>query len=90
MSNLAQDYQRSIPWIKSKIFDYEPPEITFNPRPVVIVCDATFYGKRKDHLGTLVFKDITSNEILIWKHIDTETVEDYGVPLEGISNYFII
>jgi len=41
------------------------------------VCDATFYGKRKDKLGTLVFKDITSNEILIWKHIQTETVEDY-------------
>jgi len=31
----------------------------------------------KDKLGTLVFKDITSNEILIWKHIETETVEDY-------------
>ena len=77
MNNLAQDYQRSIPWIRSKILDYEPPELTFNPRPVVIVCDATFYGKRKDRLGTLVFKDITSNQILIWKHIDTETVEDY-------------
>jgi len=77
LNNLAQDYQRSIPWIRSKILDYEPPELTFNPRPVVIVCDATFYGKRKDHLGTLVFKDITSNQILIWKHIDTETVEDY-------------
>lgn len=77
LSNLAQDYNRSIPWIRDKIFQYEPPELTFNPRPVVIVCDATFYGKRKDKLGTLVFKDITKNEILIWKHIQTETVEDY-------------
>ena len=25
----------------------------------------------------MVFKDITQNEILIWKHIETETVEDY-------------
>ena len=25
----------------------------------------------------MVFKDITQNEILIWKHIHTETVEDY-------------
>ena len=77
MSHLAEDYNRSVPWIRAKIFDYEPPEQTFDPRPVVIVCDATFYGKRKDRLGTLVFKDITSNEILIWKHIETETVEDY-------------
>ncbi len=29
-----------------------------NPRPVNLICDATFYGKRKDKLGTLVFKDI--------------------------------
>ena len=77
MSHLAEDYNRSIPWIRGKLSEYEPPEQTYNPRPVVIVCDATFYGKRKDKLGTLVFKDITSNEILIWKHIQTETVEDY-------------
>jgi len=85
LNNLAQDYDRSIPWIRAKIFDYEPPELTFNPRPVVIVCDATFYGKRKDKLGTLVFKDITKNEILIWKHIQTETVEDY----KQLLNYLL-
>ena len=42
-----------------------------------LVCDATFYGKRKDKLGTLVFKDVESKEILIWKHIDSETIKDY-------------
>ena len=26
------------------------------PRPVSLICDATFYGKRKDKLGTLVFE----------------------------------
>lgn len=38
---------------------------------------ATFYGKRKDKLGTLVFKDNEAKEILIWKHIESETVQDY-------------
>ena len=47
------------------------------PRVVNLVCDATFYGKRKDRLGTLVFKDIESKEILVWKHIESETVKDY-------------
>ena len=42
-----------------------------------MVCDATFYGKRKDKLGTLVFKDVESKEILIWKHIESETIKDY-------------
>ena len=65
MKDLAQDYNKSIPWIRDKIFEYEPPEQTYNPRAVVIVCDATFHGKRKDKLGTLVFRDITSNQILI-------------------------
>ena len=48
-----------------------------NPRPVNLICDATFYGKRKDKLGTLVFKDNETKEILIWKHIESETVKDY-------------
>jgi len=47
------------------------------PRPVNLICDATFYGKRKDKLGTLVFKDNESKEILIWKHIESELVKDY-------------
>ena len=48
-----------------------------NPRPVNLIYDATFYGKRKDRLGTLVFKDNESKEILIWKHIESEIVKDY-------------
>ena len=48
-----------------------------NPRVVNLICDATFYGKRKDKLGTLVFMDSITHEILIWKHIQTEKVDDY-------------
>ena len=48
-----------------------------HPRAVNLVCDATFYGKRKDKLGTLVFKDVESKEILIWKYIESETIKDY-------------
>lgn len=48
-----------------------------NPRGVNLVCDATFYEKRKDKLGTSVFKDVESKEILIWKHIESEVVKDY-------------
>jgi len=38
----------------------------------MLVCDATFYDKRSDKLGTLVFKDIAQSEVLIWKHIKTK------------------
>jgi len=59
---------------------------THHPRPVNLICDATFYGKRKDKLGILVFKDNESKEILIWKHIESELVKDYtiqSVTLDG-------
>ncbi|KAB7880552.1 transposase [Poseidonibacter ostreae] len=57
--------------------EYIVDEKVHNPRAVNLVCDATFYGKRKDKLGTLVFKDVESKEILIWKHIQSEVVQDY-------------
>ena len=82
LSNLAEDYNRSLPWIRKQILEYEPDEKIHNPREVVIVCDATFYGKRKDKLGTLVFKDTISKEILTWKHIDSELVFDYKQHLD--------
>jgi len=64
-------------WIVKQRDEYIVDEKVHNPRAVNLVCDATFYGKRKDKLGTLVFKDVVSNEILIWKHIESETIKDY-------------
>ncbi|MCF6310518.1 MAG: hypothetical protein L3J19_08640 [Sulfurimonas sp.] len=87
LKHLAEDYHRSIPWIKKQIFEYEPVEKTHRPREVVIVCDATFYGKKKDKLGTLVFKDISSGEILIWKHVQSELVKDYKQLLQRLLDY---
>ena len=48
---------------------------------------ATFYGKKKDKLGTLVFKDILSGEILIWKHVQSELVKDYKQLLQRLLDY---
>ena len=72
--------------MRKQILEYNTPFKIHNPREIVIVCDATFYGKRKDKLGTLVFKDITQNEILCWKHIDSELVFDYKQQLEVLLN----
>jgi len=48
-----------------------------NPRALNLICDTTFYGKWKDKLGTLVFKDNETKEILVWMHIESEIVKDY-------------
>jgi len=48
------------------------------------VYDATFYGKRKDKLGTLVFKDDITKEILLTKHIESELSADYNLLLNQL------
>ena len=35
-------------------------------------------------MGTLVFKDILENEVLIWKHIESEFVKDYSQLLQEL------
>ena len=86
LDDLASEYHRSISWIEKQIFEYEPSYKIHNPRSVNIVCDATFYGKRKDKLGTLVFKDSTTKEVLTWKHIQSETIKDYKYLLSELIN----
>jgi len=73
---------------KKKIFEYEPVDKIHNPREIILVCDATFYGKRKDKLGTLVFKDANTKEILIWKHIQSEKIADYKYLLQLSSKIY--
>lgn len=77
LKQLAYKYDRSIPWIKKKLDAFEPETRVLNPSAITIVADATFYGKKSDRLGTLVFKDIVNDKIVACKHIDTETAADY-------------
>ncbi len=64
-------------WIKGQVDSYIPPIKKHNPREIILVVDATFYARKKDRIGTLVFKDNLTKEILIWKHISSETVAEY-------------
>ena len=63
--------------MRKQIFEYEPPYHTYDPKAVTVIADATFFGKKRDKFGVLVLKDSISNEILIWKHIETEQIKDY-------------
>jgi len=77
LRQLSDEYHRSIPWVRKQIFEYEPKLNIYNPREVLVVADATFFGKRRDKFGVLVFKDVWSGDILIWKYIESETIKDY-------------
>jgi len=86
LDDLASEYHRSISWIQKQIYEYEPIYKIHSQRAVNLVCDATFYGKRKDKLGTLVFKDSATREVLTWKHIQSETTKDYKYLLTELIN----
>lgn len=70
---------------------FEPEAREVNPSVITIVADATFYGKKSDRLGTLVFKDIINDKIVACKHIETETSADYKQLVEEmIQQGFVI
>ncbi|WP_416385457.1 transposase-like zinc-binding domain-containing protein [Sulfurimonas sp.] len=50
LSDLAEEYKKSSRWIQKQIFNYEPEIRIHKPRAIILVCDATFYGKRKDEM----------------------------------------
>ncbi len=41
------------------------------------MCDTTFYGKKKDRLGTVLFYDVLKSEVLLWEHVETEKCASY-------------
>jgi len=75
--DLASEYSKSISWIQQQIYSYKVAEKTHNPRAINLVCDTTFYGKRKDHLGTVVFYDAIEHEVILWKHVESEKSQYY-------------
>lgn len=62
--------------------DFVVAEKIHNPRPVHLVVDATYFGKRNDGTswGVLLFRDQHAKENLWWKYITNESGNDY---LEG-------
>ena len=66
-----------MPTIRSWIAQYTPTKISPVPRDVIVIADATFFGKRIDKFGVLVFKDAITSKVLNWRYIQTETISDY-------------
>lgn len=51
------------------------------PGTVNLICDATFFRKRKDKDGLLIFSDSNTGRVLWFKFIESETKSEY---LEGL------
>lgn len=78
VDQLTRKYHRSEKWIRTQLDAYRFPEYTIAPRPVVIVADATFFGR---YWGVIVMRDPHQKENLYWNEIMTESpsVYQYGM-----------
>ena len=76
---LSDKYKKGVKWVKKQISNYKVQPRKRSPRKVTVVCDATFFGKRKakNQKGVLVFRDVIKKENLIWEHIFSEKVVNY-------------
>lgn len=71
-------------WIQQQIHRYEPRRSEVLPRPVTLVIDATFFGKRTDRFGLLVAKDVKTLQPVAYRFIQTETLQEYTLLKESL------
>ncbi|MBK2345935.1 hypothetical protein IBE10_03160 [Francisella tularensis subsp. novicida] len=83
-ADLALEYGKTKRWAYDQIHSYEVAKKEHNPRAVTLLCDTTFYGKRKDKLATVVFCDTIENEVLLWRHVDSEKSKYYKEMLQQL------
>ena len=82
MSDLSNTEGKNHIWIRNQIDRLEiiPNFESILPRKIRLICDATYFGKRKDRTeldGILVFLDSLTNQVVWFKFIRNETNADY-------------
>jgi len=82
---LAAKYYKSERWIREQVHHYKPIIRLREGRHVVLVLDATFFGKRVDKFGLMIAKDIKSKEAVSYHFIESETNEEYVILRQDIE-----
>ncbi len=76
---LSKKYQRSRKWVLQQLNKVEVNEtkiINIQPRPIVVVADATFFTRSE---GLLIFREPNLKQNLIWQEIPSETIKQYAL-----------
>lgn len=74
LNQLAEEYHRSINWVKKNLDSAAIQEHSVNPQPVVAVSDATFWGRG---YGVLVIRCPRLKKNIHYHEIATETPLEY-------------
>jgi len=73
LAQLSKQLKLSLPTIQKHLDQVVLPKPSSNPRPIVLVLDATYFGEKKAKDGLIVGKDWLTKEIVYYKFIQTET-----------------
>jgi len=85
LQDLAQKFHRSREWVQEQIHQYEPKSSSLEPRSVVLVIDATYFGKRGRGFGLLVAKDSKTRLPISYRFIQSETLREYDLIRQKIT-----
>jgi len=77
LDELTAKYHYSRQWVQEKIHTYQPQTKQRVPREVILVLDATFFGKRIDKFGLIIAKDVITLEPVSYHFITTESIKKY-------------
>lgn len=81
VNQLARKHQRSEKWIRAQLDIYHFPEYLPQPRPVIVVADAMFFGR---YWGVVVMRDPHQKENLYWEEIITESPSAYQLGISAL------
>jgi len=85
---LSNRYHHDKETIRKILGSYDPPEKVHHPRPVHLLVDGVYFGKRTQS-GTqclIVFRDGLTHEDLWWKFTDTESTWAYAQGLGALKH----
>ena len=86
LTKLSKKYGYLREWIQDKIHNFTPKINTPSPREVIVVIDATFFGKREDKFGLIIAKDVELKIPIAYNFIESASKETYKSLIEQIRD----
>ena len=84
VAQLSVAYGMSVNWIRKELAAYRPPTLAHQPSPVVVILDATYFGRS---WGVLVALNAHTGAVLYYAWLEhTERTVDYEVAVDTLES----
>lgn len=83
VKQLCEHFHKGRKWIKARLDEYRPPTFRHVPRPIILILDATYFGRS---WGVLVGFDAFKDEVVYLDWLSgTERTRDYELALDTLT-----